>query len=217
MSVNTRPGAHGRNVGRGGVSGGFSALLAQKTHAPGVTGCATIWGMQQNVLALPTFVVLALTFVAICWYSWETRKLRNVTADMARATRDQADMSRAQVEVLHQPWIALTKNVDFLGFENFGVGPAFEIRFNIVYTPGNQAFGNVIPQIRAGGRCKLRFEVGSQAQYDVMWSFRNIRGISWKGRTAIDETTISAPTYERIQRGDEVDLGRCTSIPYEPA
>lgn len=85
---------------------------------------------MTNTLALPGFVVLLLTLLAIIWYSVETRWLRQETAAQRREVAN-------QTELQNRPLLTLLYKFgpnDFVLF-NLGNGAAREITF--AYTPLN--------------------------------------------------------------------------------
>jgi hypothetical protein len=100
----------------------------------------------MHVIEIATLAVLTLTFGAIVWYSWETRKLRELTEKQVRtassqtsamfeqvhASREQIALMRAQIDAATLPCLSLAYRDGALAVVNIGAGPALNIRCQVL-------------------------------------------------------------------------------------
>ena len=81
--------------------------------------------------------ILSLTFIAVAYYAYQTRRQAEVTRILAEATRDMVDATLCPVI---EQWLPTDRLADSVGvvYRNSGNGPAINIEWHLQHEDGTQ-------------------------------------------------------------------------------
>ena len=87
-------------------------------------------------------IIIAITFIAILWYAWETRGLRKEMVNQTNVMLDQTEISIMPVLHIDEEEIGGQQHIFFL--KNFGNFPAFDVKIEDLKIEAN--FRNISPK-----------------------------------------------------------------------